>query len=103
MPSVHSHLGMSAVVQQDNMSSRVIAVYPLARVTLNVVCGSFSPVEAGYVPHDWLQSELAGNLQYRRPSRAEWRTKESWLGSSCVSDGFRTVHELPAQLRATEK
>lgn len=79
---------VTAIVKKDDVAMSAIAINALARVMLDGIGGGSPPIEAGYIPHDRLESELARSAQYCRPPGAERRSKKSRRHSGDVGDYF---------------
>jgi hypothetical protein len=95
---VHSESGVTAVVQQDDVTLRTVPFKSLGCVFLDDLRSGGPPVKAGNVPHHRFKSKLASGLQNGWTAGAEWRPKEAGLNACGVGYGLRTVGILLAHL-----
>jgi hypothetical protein len=95
---VHSESGVTAVVQQDDVTLRAVPFKSLGSLFLDSSGGRSPPVKAGDVPHHRFESKLTSGLQNRWATGAEWRPKEAGLNACGVGYGLRTVGILLAHL-----
>src|ERR1700722_9177628 len=84
---------MSAIVEQDHIA----AVYLMSYFIFDHCRWRGVPVISGHVPHHGLQSEFASDLDRRRASSSERRTKQIRMLADCVFQGVATVDELPVR------
>jgi len=92
--AVGSHLFVAAVVKQDY----VAAVNLFCYLALDRGGWRGVPVVAGYVPHDWLEAEFAGQAEDRWAASSEGRAEKVRGLRDGVLQGVAALGELPADL-----
>src|SRR5690348_11161518 len=89
--AIGAEAGMAAIVKKNDVSVSSIAIDPLTCMVLNRVGGGSPPIEAGHIPHDRFESELAGGTEHCRPPGAKGRPKEFRPDSRGIGNHLRTI------------
>src|SRR5690242_8278634 len=97
LAAIGAHLPMTSVVQQDHVS----AVNLARDFSFDYLCGRSSPVIAGNIPHDRLQTNFAGHAEDGGAASAKRWTKEIRVLTDCVLQSGATVRELFADFGCT--
>src|SRR5579872_2195641 len=91
MSTIHSQSGMSAVMQQNDMTVNRIRFDTLSRIALDGIGRGLSPIEAGHIPRHRFEFEFARDVQNGRTASAKRWTKVAWLNSRGIGNCFRAI------------